>query len=251
MMNSVEDELEIHIEEFNEYLKSCKLFIRNGNYEKAKKMFERTQQQFTVLQTDYEFQVSQGSEKNDPQLKQNKRKIRKLKQLMNNCQEEIEAMEQIQDDDHKIEYIIKHDDAAEIQIIEHNFETKIKLQKLDEAVEIAKETTNVLEQVRKMNEDTIQIGANAAEMLKKQTQKMQEIQENLNEIGAGLKRAKREANTMFRTIFCDKCILLVIIASLLVFGVLVVLRVVFPNSFSQQNIQNWLNNRGNNTITAK
>lgn len=119
---------------------------------------------------------------------------------------------------------------------------------LDDAVEIASSSTAILQDISKRNEETIDIGAEAAKRLQTQTQKMKDIQHRLNELGTGAKRARRELGAFMRMVFCDKVILLVILFVILAVAVFVVLRIVFPQYFTVSNLARLTNPSSSNTV---
>jgi hypothetical protein len=103
---------------------------------------------------------------------------------------------------------------------------------LDEAVDISNDTVKKLEEIKKMNEQTVEIGIEAAQRLKQQTEKMKEIQTRLDDLGAGTKRAKKELAAFMRSIACDKVIILIVIAVVLLAATFIILKIIFPDLFS-------------------
>jgi len=89
-------------------------------------------------------------------------------------------------------------------------------------------------------EETIQLGLAAQEKLKEQTEKMVQIQKELDELGSGLKRARKELNAFMRGLACDHCMGKVIIAFVILLALavvaIIVLRSVKPDIFNPSSV---------------
>ncbi|KAL9657076.1 hypothetical protein ABK040_002702 [Willaertia magna] len=95
-------------------------------------------------------------------------------------------------------------------------------ERVDEIVDIYNQNLEILDNMIRIGDETIQIGAAAAEKLKQQTERMNLIQKDLDELGDGLKRAKKELRAFIRGTNCDKavvCILILVV--LLAVGVII------------------------------
>lgn len=95
-----------------------------------------------------------------------------------------------------------------------------------EVIDLQQRNLDKLEELIELNEDTIQIGQKAAARLKAQTEKLHKIQAEVDEIGTGLKRAKKEMASLYRNIVCSKVIILIIIIVMLLIVAAIVLRVI-------------------------
>jgi len=93
-----------------------------------------------------------------------------------------------------------------------------------EVIDLQQKNLDKLEELVGLNEETIQIGQKAAARLKEQTEKLHIIQAEVDEIGSGLKRAKKEMASFYRNIVCSKVIILIIIILMLLAVTAIVLR---------------------------
>ncbi len=107
------------------------------------------------------------------------------------------------------------------------------VKEMDEIHKVQNETINTLENIVKLNETTIQIGIDTAETLKKQTEKMMEIQDRLDKLGTGAKRAGRELLAFIRGLACNAVIviimILVVLAAVICVVVFTILRIIKPD----------------------
>nr|CAG4716547.1 unnamed protein product [Naegleria fowleri] len=88
--------------------------------------------------------------------------------------------------------------------------------RVDEILTIYDKNNEMLDNMIRIGDETIQIGAAAAEKLKQQTERMVLIQKDLDELGDGLKRAKKELNAFIRGTNCDKAVICIFIIIVLV-----------------------------------
>lgn len=126
--------------------------------------------------------------------------------------------------------------------------------KLDEAVDMSKETTKILQETDAKAEETVAIATETAARLKRQTEKMQEIQKHLDDIGGNTQRARKELAAFMRGLACDKCILIVVILIIILAALFIILRIVKPDLFSvdfaKSLIDKAKNLGGNSTATT-
>lgn len=100
-------------------------------------------------------------------------------------------------------------DVAMIPDGEVRLDIEPELQNCVELKEILDLQYSDIERLQSMvdlNDNTITIGQKTAERLKAQREKMGIIQNDLNEIGTGLKRAKKEISSLYRHLACDRCL---------------------------------------------
>lgn len=260
-------ELHSHIEDVKEYVRMVKVLIRKEEKNKASKALAKTHSRLASLEAEFEFQENQTEE---PQkLAATRKQIAKLRRQIAHLSTELT--------DFELEYVNSSSSLTEeaptmpsnkneesnggekhpsvtggqnrlqrppmSQETQLSLQTRVELKRFDETIEMSQETTTILTQTIALNEKTIQIGADAAEMLKTQSQRMKEIEDNLASLGTGIKRAKRELGALMRSVFCDKCICLMIVIALIVFAVMVVLKIIFPQYFTWQNISRVITNQ--------
>ena len=87
-------------------------------------------------------------------------------------------------------------------------------ERVDEILTIYKENDQIIDGMVRIGEETIHIGTNVTKKLKEQTERMDIIQKDLDNLGDGLKRAKNEVKAFFRGTNCDKvviCIFIIVI----------------------------------------
>lgn len=93
-------------------------------------------------------------------------------------------------------------------------------EKVDQILSIYDESHAMADNMIRLGDEMITIGAAAAEKLKQQTERMNLIQKDLDDLGDGLKRAKKELRAFMRGTACDKavvvCMILVIVLMVLV-----------------------------------
>ncbi|KAG2392158.1 hypothetical protein C9374_012410 [Naegleria lovaniensis] len=87
--------------------------------------------------------------------------------------------------------------------------------RVDEILTVYDENNEILNNMIRIGDETIQIGASAAEKLRDQSKRMDDIQKNLDELGDGLKRAKKELNGFIRGTNCDKAVICIFIIVIL------------------------------------
>lgn len=109
---------------------------------------------------------------------------------------------------------------------------------VNQILEIQNQTTEILHNMISQGEETIQVGLAAQEKLKEQTEKMVQIQRELDELGSGLKRARKELNAFMRGLACDHCMGKIIIASVILLALavvaIIILRSIKPDIFNPQ-----------------
>jgi hypothetical protein len=130
------------------------------------------------------------------------------------------------------------DDPATQELGDSNADSyEMQLKKITDTQD---ETIDVLQGMIRMNEETIQIGQQAAERLSEQREKLHKIKNEFDELESGIQRGKKEVNAFMRGLACDNCLgkVVIIIVILLAVGILTltILRIVKPDIF---NMRNW------------
>ena len=96
----------------------------------------------------------------------------------------------------------------------------------DEILGIWSEINGITEGIQIMNQDTIDIANKTKEKLKIQTEKMEKIQADLDDLGDGIKRAGRELGGVFRNFYRDYIIVGCFGTILIVTFCLIVIRII-------------------------
>jgi DNA mismatch repair ATPase MutL len=114
------------------------------------------------------------------------------------------------------------------------------VQELDDVLNIQNETTEIMRGMLRDGEEIIITGMAAQEKLQQQTEKLVGIQKELDELGDGLKRARKELNAFMRGLACDHCMGKIIIAFIIILALgvvaIIVLRSVKPDIFSPSTV---------------
>ena len=84
-------------------------------------------------------------------------------------------------------------------------------QQMQQIVDLQSDNLDRLAFMVDLNEDTIQIGERAAARLKAQREKLDMFEREVNEVGTGMKRAKKEMSSLYRNLACSKVIILLVI----------------------------------------
>jgi chromosome segregation ATPase len=93
-----------------------------------------------------------------------------------------------------------------------------------EVTDLQEDNISRLEGMVEIADDTLRIGTAAAAKLKQQRERLTLIQNEVDEIGVGLKRAQAEMRSLYRNLVCSKVIILVVIVILLFAVVAIILR---------------------------
>lgn len=110
-------------------------------------------------------------------------------------------------------------------------------QEVQEILGIQQETLASLARSKGINEETLKIADGIAQKLAQQTEQMEAVQVKLDELGSGLKRAGKEANTLLRGIATDKLMMVILCCIILIALAIIVARIViyyvgqYPNIF--------------------
>jgi len=88
------------------------------------------------------------------------------------------------------------------------------------------ETNGAIVRIISENEKTIENATKTAEKLKEQTEKIERLQRELDDLGDGLKRAGKELNTVFRNFYKDYIIIGVFGIIILSVTILIIARIV-------------------------
>ncbi|EFC37634.1 predicted protein [Naegleria gruberi] len=94
--------------------------------------------------------------------------------------------------------------------------------RVDEVLDIYDKNNDMLNNMIKMGDEMIQVGAAAAEKLRQQTERMNAIQKDLDDLGDGLKRAKKELNAFMRGTACDKAVVIIFIIVIIAMVLLII-----------------------------
>ncbi|KAL9657473.1 hypothetical protein ABK040_016740 [Willaertia magna] len=86
---------------------------------------------------------------------------------------------------------------------------------IQEILDIYTKNDAILNNLIKMSGETIEIGTAAAEKLKQQSERLNEIDKELDEMGSGLKRSKKELRKYFRGTNCDKAVVCLLVLSII------------------------------------
>lgn len=111
-------------------------------------------------------------------------------------------------------------------VIDDNVNRKQQMKKghdrVDEILAVYDANNIIIDNIIMIGNETIEIGTAASEKLKQQTERMDLVQKDLDDLGDGLKRAKKELSTFIRGTNCDKAVICIfIIAVLLMVGVII------------------------------
>lgn len=90
-----------------------------------------------------------------------------------------------------------------------------------EVLSIQEETIHSISRMKGINEETLRIAIKCSQKLSEQTEKMEKIQEHLDDLGDGLSRAKKEVSSVMRGIATDKMILCVI-CTIVILGIILI-----------------------------
>ncbi|KAL0483737.1 SNARE 11 [Acrasis kona] len=111
---------------------------------------------------------------------------------------------------------------------------------VNEILEIQNQTDEIMKDMLKTADETIEIGAAAQERLKQQTEKLLGIQRELDEMGSNLQVARKELTGFMRALACDHCMGKVIIVAIILVAiavvVIIILRSVYPNIFEPSTV---------------
>ncbi|KAL0488043.1 t-SNARE interacting vesicle transport protein [Acrasis kona] len=101
------------------------------------------------------------------------------------------------------------------------------------------ESLDALRRIVTMNEETIEIGAAAAERLAAQREKLDKIKNSFDNLESGLAKGKKEVNAFMRGLACDnalgKIIILIVIIIALGITALLIMRIVRSDVFDMKN----------------
>lgn len=109
---------------------------------------------------------------------------------------------------------------------EEELNDKIAAELFGPVFETQQDCLAIIERLNRKAEETLEIGAESAEILKQQREQLIVIDKKLDELGSNTKRAGRELSSLFRKLATDKLIVVVCILLALVIIVAVIIRIV-------------------------
>ena len=140
--------------------------------------------------------------------------------------------------------IIVEDDLKVANTLQQHHHSKV-----DTVLDIHDKNNQILDNMIKIGEETIQVGDLAAKKLKEQTEKMILIQKDLDELGDGLQRAKKELASFIRGTHCDKIVICIfIVAVMAMIGVIITWQVAKVVCIKGTNVCAGMTNINNGTV---
>ncbi len=247
-LETMEEELQILLRDLED---SLKLLQRNGDKwmhqtsEKDKqKRWQRIVRSIKQCQdkiTEIELFIVQleGSDK-----KKATRRIQQLKQDFITLQSRLENAHSNTGSTVTIEMHSIHPGATEYIRVEPSSSSTVgpmqpvifkanEVREVKQVLDVQEETKNTLQNIYEGNIKTIDVGTSTADTLKKQTEKMMEIQKRLDELGSGTKRARIELARFLRQMACNAVVIiiciLVVIAAVICVVIFTVLKILRPD----------------------
>lgn len=111
-----------------------------------------------------------------------------------------------------------------------------------------KDCLDIIDRLNKKAEETISIASDSAELLKQQREQLIRIDQEMDELGSNVKRARREVTAFIRRIHTDKCCaVMCLLVALAILGGCIFAIVM---KFVPININNNNNNKTNSTSVA-
>jgi uncharacterized phage infection (PIP) family protein YhgE len=95
---------------------------------------------------------------------------------------------------------------------------------IDTVIQIQKEGIDILDSLQESNDEIINIATRAAAKLKQQRERLNYIDQELQEIGTGMKRARREMRSLYRHLACSKVVICMMVTVSLLLVICLLLR---------------------------
>lgn len=107
------------------------------------------------------------------------------------------------------------------------------VKELDDVIDLAEGNTRILERMKGRSEETVHIATDIAVTLKQQTEQLQQIQREVDKLGTGVSRARKELVKFTLRMGCDKVLLalivLMVLTAILIFVTYLLVRLICPN----------------------
>lgn len=97
---------------------------------------------------------------------------------------------------------------------------------VQEVIDIQEDNLSKLRELMDLNEDSIALGKQAAAKLKQQREKLELIQREVDELGSGLVRAKKEMYSIYKNVVCSKVVMIILVIISLMIVIAIILRIV-------------------------